>query len=49
MSAREAREYGVIDMIHGQTEATQAADRAEAAVNNAAGQPKMQTVTDGKR
>ena len=49
MSAREAREYGVIDMIHGQTEATQAADRAEAAVNNAAGQPKTQIATDGKR
>jgi hypothetical protein len=36
MSAREAREYGVIDLIHGQTEATQAADRAEAAVNQTA-------------
>src|SRR5581483_10690173 len=32
MSAQEAKAYGVIDMIHGQTEATEAADRAEAAV-----------------
>src|ERR1700681_1770379 len=36
MRAREARDYGVIDMIHGQTEATHAADLAEAAVNEAA-------------
>src|SRR3979409_1639591 len=32
MSAAEAKDYGVIDMIVGQTEATAAADRAEAAV-----------------
>jgi hypothetical protein len=32
MSANEAREYGVIDMIVGQTAASAAADRAEAAV-----------------
>jgi ATP-dependent Clp protease protease subunit len=32
MSAAEARDYGVIDLIVGQTEATAAADRAEAAV-----------------
>src|SRR5262250_3009955 len=32
MSANEARDYGVIDMIVGQTEATAAADRAEARV-----------------
>src|SRR5215813_11415429 len=32
MSASEARQYGVIDMIVGQTDATAAADRAEAAV-----------------
>src|SRR6266566_2988911 len=32
MSASEAKDYGVIDMIHGQTAATAAADRAEAAV-----------------
>src|SRR6266566_548547 len=36
MSAREARDYGVIDLIHGETEASQAADRAEAAVNQSA-------------
>jgi ATP-dependent Clp protease, protease subunit len=36
MSAQEARDYGVIDIIHGQTEASQAADRAEAAVSEAA-------------
>src|SRR5580765_8038490 len=36
MSAHEARDYGVVDMIHGQTEATAAADRAEAAVTEAA-------------
>ena len=33
MSASEAKDYGVIDSIVGQTEATAAADRAEAAVN----------------
>jgi ATP-dependent Clp protease, protease subunit len=32
MSAAEARDYGVVDSIVGQTEATAAADRAEAAV-----------------
>jgi ATP-dependent Clp protease protease subunit len=32
MSANEAKEYGVIDVIVGQTEATAAADRAEARV-----------------
>jgi ATP-dependent Clp protease, protease subunit len=32
MSAKEARDYGVIDMIVGQTEASAAADRAEAKV-----------------
>jgi len=32
MSAHEARDYGVVDMIVGQTAATEAADRAEAAV-----------------
>src|SRR5438093_543764 len=34
MSASEARDYGVIDMIVGQTEATAAADRAEAKVQD---------------
>jgi ATP-dependent Clp protease, protease subunit len=32
MSASEAKDYGVIDIIVGQTDATAAADRAEAAV-----------------
>src|ERR671922_1408976 len=36
MSATEARDYGVIDMIVGQTEATAAADRAEARVQDSA-------------
>src|SRR5215831_14796579 len=36
MSANEAQHYGVIDMIVGQTEATAAADRAEAQVQEAA-------------
>ena len=37
MSAQEARDYGLVDMIVGQTEASVAADRAEAAVNGVAG------------
>ena len=32
MSAREARDYGLIDLIHGQTAATVSADVAEAAI-----------------
>lgn len=38
MSAQEAKDYGVIDMIVGTTNATAAADRAEAAVTEAAAQ-----------
>ena len=34
MSAAEARDYGLIDLIHGQTDATAAADRAEAAMQD---------------
>src|ERR687884_805643 len=34
MSAAEARDYGLIDLIHGQTDASAAADRAEAAVQD---------------
>ena len=49
MSAREARDYGVIDMIHGETEASQAADRAEAAVNEAATTETATSTSDGKR
>jgi ATP-dependent Clp protease protease subunit len=45
MSAQEARDYGVIDMIHGQTEATEAADRAEAAVSDEV----ATSSSDGKR
>jgi hypothetical protein len=33
MSATEARDYGVVDSVVGQTDKTLAADRAEAAVN----------------
>ncbi len=47
MSAQEAKDYGVIDMIHGQTEATHAADRAEAAVNESADGAAVATA-DGK-
>jgi ATP-dependent protease ClpP protease subunit len=32
MSAPEAKDYGVIDLIHGQTAATVSADLAEAAI-----------------
>jgi ATP-dependent Clp protease protease subunit len=36
MSAVEARDYGIVDLVVGRTEATGAADRAEAAVTEAA-------------
>src|SRR4030088_72461 len=36
MSASEAKEYGVVDLIVGQTAASEAADRAEAAVKDTA-------------
>jgi hypothetical protein len=48
MSAQEARDYGVIDLIHGETEASQAADRAEKAVNEAANEA-VPAASDGKR
>jgi hypothetical protein len=48
MSAQEAKDYGVIDLIHGQTEATHAADRAEAAVQEAAAESTAAT-SDGAR
>jgi hypothetical protein len=48
MSAKEARDYGVIDMIHGQTETSQAADRAEAAVVDTASGAAT-SASDGKR
>src|SRR5882762_3700872 len=49
MSAKEARDYGVIDMIHGETEASQAADLAEAAVEQAAKTGTAGSTADGKR
>src|SRR3977135_3176507 len=48
MSAAEARDYGVIDMIVGQTEATAAADRAEAACNTTPAEP-ARSQTNGKQ
>ncbi|MBV9547334.1 MAG: ATP-dependent Clp protease proteolytic subunit, partial [Chloroflexi bacterium] len=47
MSASEARDYGVIDTIVGQTEATAAADRAEAAVQEESAEA-ARTATNGK-
>src|SRR5437016_12656954 len=46
MSAQEARAYGVVDMIVGQTEPTAAADRAEAAVQETSEGPG--TSSNGK-
>ena len=34
MSAAEAKDYGIVDLIVGQTDATVAADKAEAAVED---------------
>jgi ATP-dependent Clp protease protease subunit len=48
MSAAEALHYGVIDTIVGQTEATAAADRAEALVNEAA-EEAAPSPSNGKR
>ncbi|HET6317014.1 MAG TPA: ATP-dependent Clp protease proteolytic subunit [Chloroflexota bacterium] len=39
MSANEAKDYGIIDNVVGQTETTIAADRAEAAVTNGVAKP----------
>jgi ATP-dependent Clp protease protease subunit len=49
MSASEAKDYGLIDMIVGQTDATAAADRAEAAVNESAGKGPSSTGSNGKQ
>src|SRR5437868_1115825 len=49
MSANEARDYGVIDMIVGQTEATAAADRAEASLKEAAAQEASSGSSNGKQ
>src|SRR3982075_1927989 len=49
MSAAEAKDYGVVDMIVGQTEATAAADRAEAAVQDpTAAEAERGTSSNGK-
>src|ERR1700681_3533659 len=47
MSAHEARDYGVVDMIVGQTAATAAADRAEAAVQETS-EERGTSSTNGK-
>jgi ATP-dependent Clp protease protease subunit len=47
MSAPEARDYGVIDVIHGQTSATAAADLAEAALTTSTELPAASA--NGKR
>src|SRR5215210_7088898 len=47
MSAAEAREYGVVDTIVGQTEATAAADRAEAAVQETTDSASSASTTNG--
>jgi ATP-dependent Clp protease, protease subunit len=49
MSAQEARAYGVVDAIVGQTEATAAADRAEAAVQETSDERGASTSSNGKR
>src|SRR3979411_597443 len=49
MSAKEARDYGVIDTIHGETETSQAADLAEAAVEQAAKTGKAGSTSGRKR
>ena len=49
MSANEALQYGVIDTIVGQTDATAAADRAEALVNESAETPASSASSNGKK
>src|ERR1700730_12599947 len=48
MSAQEARDYGVVDMIVGQTAATAAADRAEAAVQETSETGGTSSTSNGK-
>src|SRR5262249_26527466 len=48
MSAPEARDYGVIDLIHGQTQISEAADRAEAAISESTDEAAVGMV-DAKR
>jgi ATP-dependent Clp protease, protease subunit len=49
MSAQEALQYGVVDSIVGQTDATAAADRAEALVNEAATETAGSSSSNGKK
>src|ERR1051326_4975130 len=49
MSAQEALQYGVIDSIVGQTDATAAADRAEAVVNETASETAGASSSNGKK
>jgi ATP-dependent Clp protease, protease subunit len=49
MSASEARDYGVIDAIVGQTEASVAADRAEAAVQETTESASPTSATNGRQ
>jgi hypothetical protein len=49
MSATEAKEYGVIDLIHGQTDASASADLAEAAIRAAEDSSQHGTRTNRKR
>jgi len=46
MSALEAKDYGVIDLIHGQTAATVSADLAEAAIRTSVEAPAA--TSDGR-
>jgi len=49
MSANEALQYGVIDTIVGATDATAAADRAEALVNETTETPAAASSSNGKK
>jgi ATP-dependent Clp protease, protease subunit len=49
MSANEALQYGVIDTIVGATDATAAADRAEALVNETSETPAAASSSNGKK
>ena len=48
MSATEAKDYGLIDMIVGATDATQAADKAEQALNQATESVSSESSGNGK-
>src|SRR5207249_1081378 len=49
MSAAEAKDYGVVDLIVGQTAATAAADRAEAAARHSAADKATSSAPNGKQ